>query len=169
MQVYIIDYPQGCLGGVTCVRIFQCQQVGVFEDGDEMVLQGSVDHPAIVVLAPLLLVLSEKALLLPGRRPFWDSCRSYLVGRADKGGVGYITVLLRRKHRWELLGNYRDFIMVMVFYLFCWRTKRILVTNITGLKMYILIQSLILFISENNRVIFLKLPWHIYLYIYSSR
>ena len=28
-------------------------------------------------------------------------------------------------HVWELPDNYRDFIGVMVFYLFCWRTKRI--------------------------------------------
>ena len=57
------------------------------------------------------------------------------------------------EHRWELPGNYRDFIVVMVFYLFCRRTKRILVTAITGFKIYILIQSLMLFILENNRVI----------------
>ena len=56
-------------------------------------------------------------------------------------------------HIWELPGNYHDFIVVMVFYLFCQRTKRILVTVITGFKIYILIQSLMLFISENNRVI----------------
>ena len=49
-------------------------------------------------------------------------------------------------HRWELPGNYRDFIVVMVFYLFCWRTKRIIVTPITYFKIYILIQSLMLFI-----------------------
>ena len=49
-------------------------------------------------------------------------------------------------HRWELPGNYRDFIMVMVFYLFFRRTKRILVTPITDFKIYILLQSLMLFI-----------------------
>ena len=49
-------------------------------------------------------------------------------------------------HIWELPGNYRDFIMVMVFYLFRWRTKRIIVTATTGFKIYILIQSLMLFI-----------------------
>ena len=32
------------------------------------------------------------------------------------------------QHRWVLPGNYPDFIVVMVFYLFCRRTKRILVT-----------------------------------------
>ena len=50
------------------------------------------------------------------------------------------------RHIWELMGDYLDFIVVMVFYLFCWRTKRILVTAITGFKIYILIQSLMLFI-----------------------
>ena len=49
-------------------------------------------------------------------------------------------------HRWELQGNCHDFIVVMVFYLLCQRTKRILVTATTGFKIYILIQSLILFI-----------------------
>ena len=49
-------------------------------------------------------------------------------------------------HRWELPGNYRDFIVVMVFHLFSWIFKRILVTDITGFKIYILIQSLMLFI-----------------------
>ena len=49
-------------------------------------------------------------------------------------------------HKWELPGNYRDFIVVMVFYLFFWRTKRIFVTAITGFKIYILIHSLIIFI-----------------------
>ena len=55
--------------------------------------------------------------------------------------------------------------MVIVFYLFCWRTKRILVTTITGFKIYILIQSLMLFISENIRVIFFVIIIA-YLYIY---
>ena len=57
-------------------------------------------------------------------------------------------------HRWELPGNYPDFIVVMVFYLLCRRTKRILVTSITDFKIYMLIQSLMLFIYENNRVIY---------------
>ena len=71
-------------------------------------------------------------------------------------------------HRWELPGNYRDFIVVMVFYLFCWKTKRILVTPITDFKMYILIQSLMLFIQENNRVIvFLITMAHLYIYTFS--
>ena len=47
-------------------------------------------------------------------------------------------------HRWELPGNYRDSIVVMVFYLFCRITKRIIVTAITGIKIYLLINSLII-------------------------
>ena len=76
---------------------------------------------------------------------------------------------LCRGHRWELPGIYRDFIEVMVFYFFCWRTKRILITAITGFKIYILIQSLMLLISENNRVIFFWNYHGTFLYIYSSR
>ena len=49
-------------------------------------------------------------------------------------------------HRWELPGNYRDFIVVMLFYLFCRRTKIILVTPTTGFKTFTIIQSLMLFI-----------------------
>ena len=66
---------------------------------------------------------------------------------------------------WELPVNYRYFMVVMVFYLFCRRTKRILVTAITGFKIHILIQSLILFIYENNWV---KHFWNYYgtLYMY---
>ena len=36
--------------------IFQRQQVRVPEDGDKMVLQGGVDHSALFVSVPLLLV-----------------------------------------------------------------------------------------------------------------
>ena len=49
-------------------------------------------------------------------------------------------------HIWELPGNDRDFIGVMIFYLFCRRTEIILVTAIRGFKIYIHIPSLILFI-----------------------
>ena len=59
------------------------------------------------------------------------------VGRHFYTGVGKPSL----PHRWELPG-----IMVMVFYLFFRITKRILVTAITGFKIYILIESLILFI-----------------------
>ena len=84
--------------------------------------------------------------------------------RGAQGGPGNNTT--HPLHRWELLGNYRDFIKVMVFYLFCWRTKRIIVTAITCFKIYILIQSLMLFISENNRVFFSEITMaHTYIYI----
>ena len=46
-------------------------------------------------------------------------------------------------HRWELPGNYRDFMVVMVIYLFCRRTKRVLITPFIDFKIYILTQSLI--------------------------
>ena len=55
--------------------------------------------------------------------------------------------------------------MVIVFYLFCRRTKRILVTAITGFKIYKLMQSLILFISENNSFFFEISIAHLYIYI----
>ena len=71
-------------------------------------------------------------------------------------------------HRWELSGNYPDFIVVMVFYLFCQRTKRILVTAITGFKIYILIISLMLFKSENIFCFVFEITMaHLYIYIYS--
>ena len=75
------------------------------------------------------------------------------VGWSAVGLGGFLFMLVMgvwvvpsRRHIWELPGNYRDFIVVMVFYLFCWRTKRILVTAITDFKIYILIQSSMLFI-----------------------
>ena len=46
-------------------------------------------------------------------------------------------------HRCELPGNYRDFRGVMVIYLFCRRTKRVLITPIIDFEIYILTQSLI--------------------------
>ena len=49
-------------------------------------------------------------------------------------------------HRWELLGNYCDFVGVMVFYLSCQRTKRIIVTAIICYNIYIYMQSLISFV-----------------------
>ena len=53
----------------------------------------------------------------------------------------------------------------MVFYLFCWRTKRILVTAITGFKIYILIQSLMVIILENNQVFFFEITMAYYMYL----
>ena len=51
-------------------------------------------------------------------------------------------------HRWELPGNYRDFRGVMVIYLFCRRTKRVLITPIIDFEIYILTQSLIILRSS---------------------
>ena len=53
--------------------------------------------PVVVLLATILLVLLEDALLLPGRRLCWDGCRSYQVRKDDKGVVGDASVLLGRK------------------------------------------------------------------------
>ena len=79
------------------VYAFQRGQVGVVKVGDKMVLQGGFYHPSLVVIAMLLLVLSEEALILPGRRSCWDGCRSSRVGRADEGGVRDVSVLLGQK------------------------------------------------------------------------
>ena len=49
-------------------------------------------------------------------------------------------------HRWELLGNYHDFIRVVVFYLFFWRSIIILVTAVFCYTFYIYIQSLMILI-----------------------
>ena len=50
-------------------------------------------------------------------------------------GAGEV-LIIGGGHRWELPGNYRDFIEVMVFYLFCWITKRILVTAMVSGKIF---------------------------------
>ena len=57
------------------------------------------------------------------------------------------------QHRWELLGNYRDFIRLMVFYNFCWEIVELLLL-LLFVTYYIYIQSLMLFKWENNWVIF---------------
>ena len=67
-----------------------------------MVLEVSVQLPSLFVYAMILLVLSEDALLIPGRRPFWDGFHYYRVGREDVG-VGHDTrILLRRKETPEV-------------------------------------------------------------------
>ena len=71
-------------------------------------------------------------------------------------------------HIWELPVNYRDFIVVMVFYLFFQRTKRILVTAITGFKIYIHIQSFMFFKYDNNWVRQFWNYYGTYIYIYIS-
>ena len=71
------------------------------------------------------------------------------------------------KHIWELPGNYCDFIVVMVFYLFFRRTKGIIVTTITDFKIYILMQSLLLFIYGSNWVRFFEMTMaHSCIYIH---
>ena len=78
-------------------------------------------------------------------------------------------ILATKAHRRELPGNYRDFIAVMVFYLFCQRTKRIIVIAITCFKIYILIKSLMLFILENNWVFFFEITMaHLFIYTYQD-
>ena len=76
-------------------------------------------------------------------RPDTDAIMSFLASYHGATNHGHYKATL---HIWELPGKYRDFILVMVFYLFCWRTKRILVTAITGFKIYILIHPLMLLI-----------------------
>ena len=92
-----MDQFQRCLCGVPHVRIFQFGKVGVVEVGDEMVLQGRVNNPALAVLVTIILVLFEEALILPVWRPYWDGCRSSWVGQADEGGVGDTSILLDQK------------------------------------------------------------------------
>ena len=68
-----------------------------------------------------------------------------------------------------IYGNYRDFIRVMVFYLFCRRSWRIIVITVFGYTVYI--YSLIndIYIGDQSGNSLLKLPWHIYIHIYSLR
>ena len=70
-------------------------------------------------------------------------------------------------HRCELPGNYRDFIRVMVFYLFCWRNMRIFFTAVFY-TLYIYMVVNLIYIGEQLGDIFLKLPWHIYIHIDTS-
>ena len=67
-----------------------------------MVFNVSVNHPVLVVPAPLLLVLSEEAILLPERRPLWYVCSFFSVRRAEKGGVVDMSVLLGHKDKLEV-------------------------------------------------------------------
>ena len=81
--------------GVPCVRVLYLLQVGIFKDGYELVLERGVNHPALVVYEPLLLLLSEEALLLPGRLPCWYGCRSSQIGWADKESARDSSIFLR--------------------------------------------------------------------------
>ena len=114
---------------------------------------GEFSHFPLPKISATILDSPEKHCLDIGSFDIWEKCSDKnmvlildisLVTFLQDLGVGVCNSRLHR--RWELLGNYCDFIVVMVFYLFFWRTKRILVTAITGFKFYILIQSLMLFI-----------------------
>ena len=98
VSVEILDELQHCLCVVPRVRIFQCGQVGFVEGVDELVLKVGVNHPELLVLATLLLVFSETAMILPRRCSFWYSCHSYRVRRADEGSVGDASILIGRKY-----------------------------------------------------------------------
>ena len=54
-------------------------------------------------------------------------------------------------------GNYRDLIRLMVFYLFCQRSMRILVTPDFCHILYTHIHALIIFIFENHQVILFEI------------
>ena len=72
-------------------------------------------------------------------------------------------------HRWKLPGNYRHVIRILVFYLFFWRSMRILVTAVF-LSHIIYIYPFIDDISkgEPSGNFFSKLSWHIYIHIKTS-
>ena len=109
---------------------------------------GGFSHSPLPKISATILDSPEKHCLDIGSFDIWEKC-------SDKNMVLILDISLvtflqdlgmdvcnsRLHHRWELLGNYRDFIVVMVFYLFFRRTKRILVTATTGFKFYTLIQS----------------------------
>ena len=76
MGVEVLYYLQSCLCGVPHVHIFQRVLAGFAEGGYELVIQGGVDHPLLVVLISLLFVFLGGGLLLPGRRLFWEVLRS---------------------------------------------------------------------------------------------
>ena len=70
-----------------------------------------------------------------------------------------------RWHIWKLPGNYRDLIRVMVFYFFCLRSMRIIVTAISCYTLYIYTVINNIYIWEPSGNIFLKISWYIYINI----
>ena len=54
--------------GVAGLLVIQCGKVQVFKDRDQLVHEGRVDSPVLVVQPYLLRVFSEDSLLLCGRR-----------------------------------------------------------------------------------------------------
>ena len=64
-------------GGPCCVAsvlVLHREKVRVAKDCDQMVLEGQVDGPLLVVHPSLLRVFSEDYLLPYGQRPCWDVC-----------------------------------------------------------------------------------------------
>ena len=70
MQVQVGDKIEGCLRGVSRVRVFWRRKIYALKDGDDLVLEGGINHPKLIIYMPLLLVLSDEALILPGQIPY---------------------------------------------------------------------------------------------------
>ena len=73
-----------------------------------------------------------------------------------------------RNHRWDLPGNFRDFMRVMVFYLFCQRSMRIIVTVDFCHLVYIYTFIHDIYIGETSDNNVLKLTCHTYIHIETS-
>ena len=95
MTVHLGDKIEGCLRGVSCVRVFWRRKIYTLKDGDDLVLEGGINHPTLIIYAPLLLVFLEEEIILPGQRLYWDGLCSSQIGRDDKGGVDNTSVLIR--------------------------------------------------------------------------
>ena len=94
MQVEVRDEGQCGLCGLPCVRVIECGQLIVLEDGDRLVFESGFYHPALVVYLVLLIVLLDEALLLPRCIPCWYAFHYYQVGWDDEGGVCSSNILL---------------------------------------------------------------------------
>ena len=62
--------------------------VWVVEDRKQLVVEVRVDSPVLVVQPSFFHVFVEDSLLLNGRSPCCDVCRSIRVGQEEKGGSG---------------------------------------------------------------------------------
>ena len=102
LRVEVHDEVQCGLCSIPYVRVLECGQVGVPKGGDQLVFEGSFNHPALVIDSEILLVLSEEALLLPRRHPLWDGFRYSRVGRAHEGGVLGLGIFIGRKDNIEV-------------------------------------------------------------------
>ena len=68
----MFDEVHGVSCGVAGVLVLQRGKLWVIKDRKQLVLEGRVDAPVIVVHPSLIHVLSEDSLLLCGRHPCWD-------------------------------------------------------------------------------------------------